>query len=76
MEQNGRQLLHVINVSGHSQTGYFPPVPMNGIRIRMEGTFNSAQTLRTPASLPVHSAQGYSEFVLPRLSDYELIVVH
>ncbi len=75
MEQNGRQLLHVINVSGHSQTGYFAPVPMNDIRIRMEGSFKSAQTLRTPASLPVHSAEGYSEFVLPQVSDYELIVL-
>lgn len=75
MQQNGRQLIHVINVSGHSQTGYFPPVPMNDIRIRMAGAFSSAQALRTPASLPIHSAEGYSEFVLPRLSDYELIVV-
>ena len=75
MQQNGRQLLHLMNISGHSQTGYFSPVPMNDIRIRMAGKFSSAQAQRTPASLPIQSAGAYSEFVLPRLSDYELIVV-
>jgi hypothetical protein len=75
MEQDGRQLLHVVNVSGHSQTGYFAPMPMTDIRIRLAGTFSSAQSLRSPASLSVRAEGGYSEFVLPRLSDYELIVV-
>jgi hypothetical protein len=75
MEQNGRQLLHLINVSGHSQTGYFSPVPMNDIRIRMAGKFDSAQSMRSPVSLPVQFKDGYSEFVLPRLADYELIAV-
>jgi hypothetical protein len=75
MEQNGRQLLHLMNMSGHSQTGYFSPVPMNDIRIRMAGQFRSAQSLRSSRSLPVRSSGGYSEFVLPQLSDYELVVI-
>jgi hypothetical protein len=75
MEQNGRQLLHLINVSGQSQTGYFQPVPMNEIHIRMAGKFSSAESLRSPGSLPVRSAGEYSEFVVPKLSDYELIVI-
>jgi hypothetical protein len=75
MEQNGRQLLHMINLTGQSQTGYFAPVSMSEIRIRMAGNFSSAESLRSPGSLPIRSAGGYSEFVLPKLSDYELIVV-
>ncbi|MFL6449350.1 MAG: hypothetical protein ACJ746_16960 [Bryobacteraceae bacterium] len=75
MEQNGQQRLHLINISGHSQTGYFSPVAMNDIRIRMAGKFSSAQTLRSPSALPVRFEGGYTEFVLPRLADYELITI-
>jgi hypothetical protein len=76
MEQDGRQLLHFVNLSGHSQTGYFDPVPMNNIRVRVAGTFNHARTLRTPADLPVTVSGGYSEFTIPRLLDYEMVVVN
>lgn len=75
MEQDGRQLLHLINLSGQSQTGYFPPVPMSDIRVRMAGEFGSAKSLRMPGTLAVKSHGGYSEFTLPRLADYELIAV-
>jgi hypothetical protein len=75
MKQDGRQLLHLINLSGHSQTGYFPPVPMSDIRIRMAGAFTNARSLRSPGKLAVKSVGGYTEFTLPKLSDYELIVV-
>src|SRR5262245_19443606 len=51
MRQRGRALLHLINLSGHSQTGYFPPIPMTDIQVQMAGSFKTAKTLRTPASL-------------------------
>jgi hypothetical protein len=75
MKQGARTLLHLINLSGHSQTGYFAPIPMSGIRVQVAGAFTSAKTVRSAGAIPVQSARGYSEFTLPRLSDYELVVL-
>lgn len=75
MRQGGRTLLHLINLSGHSQTGYFPPIPMSELRIQVAGGFKSARSLRTAGTLPVELKDGYAAFTLPRLSDYELIVL-
>jgi hypothetical protein len=75
MRQNGRQLLHLINLSGHSQTGYFAPVPMSDIQIRMAGVFAKAESVRSPGKLAVKKVGDYTEFTVPKLQDYELIVV-
>jgi hypothetical protein len=75
MRQGGRTLLHLVNLSGHSQTGYFAPVPMNSIRVEVAGTFKSAKTVRTPGSMPVRATGRYSELTIPRLTDYELLVL-
>jgi Hypothetical glycosyl hydrolase 6 len=75
MRQRRRILLHLINLSGHSQTGYFAPIPMSGIQVQVAGAFKTAKTLRTPRSLTVKVNRGYSEFTIPQLSDYELVVI-
>ena len=75
MRQNGRTLLHMINLSGQSQTGYFTPIPMSDIRVEVAGAFNKARMVRAPASLAVKVTQGYTGFTAPSLSDYELIVL-
>ena len=75
MRQGARTLLHLINLSGHSQTGYFAPLAMDAIRVRVAGSFHSAKTVRSPGALAVRTAQGYTEFTVPRLSDYELVVL-
>lgn len=75
MRQGGRTLLHLINGSGHSQTGYYTPIPMSGIQLRVAGNFKSAKTVRSPGSVPVRADKGYSEFTVPQLSDYELVVL-
>ena len=76
MQQGDRKLLHLVNLSGHSQTGYFPPLPMTDIHIEIAGHFNEATSVHTPRQLPVHFEGGYSSFTLPRLTDYELIVLN
>ncbi len=76
MRQGGRTLLHLINLSGHSETGYFAPVPMEAIRVQVAGSFNSATTLRISGSPAVRTAGGYTGFTIPRLLDYELVVLH
>jgi hypothetical protein len=76
MQQGDRKLLHLMNMSGHSQTGYFPPLPMTNIHIAIAGRFKQATSVRTPGDLPVDFESGYSSFTLPRLTDYELIVLN
>lgn len=75
MRQAGRTMLHLINLSGHSQTGYFAPIPMNDIRLQLTGAFKSAKSVRTPGTLRLRNDQGKSEFTVPKLVDYELIVL-
>ena len=69
-------LLHLVNLSGHSQTAYFDPVPMHDIEIAVAGKFSRAQTRRTARStLKLRTEAGRTSFVLPSLSDYEVIVL-
>jgi hypothetical protein len=63
----------LINLSGHSQTGYFAPVPMTNIHFKVAGVFHKANNIRVADDLLVHVDGGYTEFTLPSLNDYELI---
>lgn len=74
MQQGGRTLVHLINLTGHSQTGYFPPLRTGPVRIEVEGEFRTAQTLRARTQLQVKRAGRRSSVSLPSLDDYELIV--
>lgn len=74
MRQNGRTQLHLINLSGHSQTAYFAPLPMRAIRITLDGLFSTARLRRGGAVfLPLRTAAGRTTLTLPELRDYELI---
>lgn len=75
MRQGKRTLLHLVNLSGHSQTGYFAPVPMSAIRMKIAGDFKSARTVRSPGSIPLRASNSYRELTIPNLSDYELVVL-
>lgn len=75
MRQGERTLLHMINLSGHSQTGYFAPVPMGGIEVSLEGEFSGAAALRSGQTLPVVRAGGRTSFKAPSLADYELVIL-
>jgi hypothetical protein len=75
MRQGARTLLHLINLSGHSQTAYFEPLPMRNIRIAVAGSFSGARAIRSGATLTVTRRNGRSELHLPSLLDYELVVL-
>jgi hypothetical protein len=75
MNQKGRTLLHLVNLSGHSQTAYFAPVPMRDIRVGVAGSFAKGKTVRTAGAVAVKMDQGYTEFTVPSLLDYELVVL-
>jgi len=75
MKQRGQTLVHLINLTGTSQTGYFPPIAMKDIRVDIAGVFTHAETVRNARTLAVHASRQHTEFVVPQLADYELVVL-
>lgn len=75
MKQGPRRLLHLVNVSGHADTAYFPPVPMSGIDVSVEGTYSKARAVRAGLDLPLTRSAGRTDFTVPKLADYELVLV-
>jgi hypothetical protein len=75
MRQGGRMLLHLVNVSGHSDTAYFAPLPIRNIRVEVAGKYTHVRAVRAGSSLKVAPAQGATAFTIPELADYELLVL-
>ena len=75
LRQGQSRQVHLVNFSGHSQTAYFAPLPMHNIKIEVAGAYKSARTVRKPGQLKVTRRGDYTEFLVPELSDYELVVV-
>jgi hypothetical protein len=73
MRQNDRHLLQLVNLSGHSDTAYFDPIRMTGIRIGVKGNFRSAHAVRLGESMTIANDGGYAQFELAALDEYELI---
>jgi hypothetical protein len=76
IERDTETMVHLVNLSGHSQTAYFPPVPMKDIRVEVLGSFTRARTVRKPIDVPVRKRGKYSELTIPELSDYEMVVLN
>jgi hypothetical protein len=75
MKQGGRRFLHLLNLAGHSQTGYFPPPAFAAISFDVEGAYKSVHAIRCGAVLKAERIGGRTKFVLPSLGDYELVVL-
>jgi hypothetical protein len=73
MKQRDRHLVQMVNVSGHSVTGYFDPVPMKDIEVKVWGGYHSATAVRSGIELPVSRSGEYSAFVVPALTEYEIV---
>ncbi len=73
MRQKDRHLMQFINLSGHSDTAYFNPVRMTNIEISVKGNFHSARAVRSGQSITVANNNGYAQFTLPVLEEYELV---
>ena len=73
MRQGSRHLLHFVNLTGHSQTGYFDPLPLAQIRVEIAGPFRSARAVSKGVNLRVDRQGRYAAFVLPSLEEYELV---
>jgi hypothetical protein len=65
--------MHFINLTGHSDTAYFNPVPMTNIQVRVKGNFTSGHAIRSGQTIAVTNDGGFAEFTLPSLDEYEMI---
>lgn len=75
LEQAGRHLLHLVNVSGHSQTGYFAAHEQRDIDVALRLPARRAHALHFGRNLAVRREAGMTRFRLPRLAGHELIVL-
>jgi len=77
MEQpaRGRTLVHLVNLSGHSDTAYLPPVTMRDITLEVVGRWTTARAVGIGKDVPVTRAGRCTRFVVPELSGYEVVVL-
>jgi hypothetical protein len=75
MHQGNRTLVHFIYFSSHSQTGYFPPIPMQSIEVEIGSRNRQVRTLKTPGTLHLTLSDNRARFTLPTLTDYEVAVL-
>ncbi len=73
MRQRDRRLVQFINLSGHSDTAYFNPVRMTNIEVSLKGEFRSAHAVKSRQNVTVANNNGYTQFTLPTLDEYELV---
>jgi hypothetical protein len=50
-------------------------VPMSGIKISLAGTFKTASTRENKADFKLTHTNGYTEFTVPILKEYEVVVL-
>jgi hypothetical protein len=73
--ERSRTLVHLVNVSGHSGTGYFSPLATGPIQIDLAGEFSRARAVRADVSLSLRKAGGRAQFQISSLQDYEIVVL-
>ncbi|MCW5977591.1 MAG: hypothetical protein KIT09_05920 [Bryobacteraceae bacterium] len=71
--KRNRTLVHFVNLSGHSQTAYFDPVPMRGIEVELAADFRRARLARDGRALPVKREGRAGTFTLLELGGYEVV---
>jgi hypothetical protein len=73
MRQNGRHLVQLVNISGHADTAWLDPVPMINIQVKLKGSFRTGRAIKGGYDINVANRDGYAQFTLPRLDEYELV---
>ena len=64
-----------MNLSGHSDTAYHPPVEMRDIGIELRGKWRSAHAVGLDRGSPASPSGRSTKFVLPVLKGYEVVVL-
>lgn len=77
MRQPSRQrtLIHFVNLSGHSETAYHPPVEMRDITVELDEPFARARAVHLDQPLDLRTQPSRATFTLPRLGAYEVVVL-
>lgn len=70
-----RTLVHLVNLSGHSDTAYFAPIEMRQVSVAIRQPFSRARAVAANANLPVTRAGEFGRFTLPLLNAYEVVVL-
>jgi hypothetical protein len=70
-----RTLVHLVNLSGHSDTAYFTPIEMRDITVHVAQEIQRARAVALDRPLDVTRDGRYWRFTLPSLKAYELIVL-
>ncbi|MEO8132167.1 MAG: alpha-amylase family protein, partial [Bryobacteraceae bacterium] len=70
-----RTMVHLVNLSGHSQTSYFRPIEMRDINIDLAGTFTKARSVTLERELPITKLAGRTKITLPTLNEYDVVVL-
>jgi hypothetical protein len=73
--ERGRTLVHLVNLSGHSQTAYFEPLETRDLRVELAGAYASARSETLERALPVERSGRHTAFTLPRLGGYDVVVL-
>jgi hypothetical protein len=73
--KRNRTIVHLVNMSGHSGTAYFSPLPMRDIEVQVEGRFQRAHSARLNRPLQLSAAGAYTRFSLPQLEAYDAVVL-
>ena len=72
--KRNRTIVHLVNLSGVSQTAYFAPLPMRDIEVQVKGKFARARSARLNRVLPSSQVGNYTKVALPQLDAYDAIV--
>jgi hypothetical protein len=77
MEQPARQrtLVHLVNLSGHSDTAYFAPIEMHDLTVHVAREVRRATAIGLNQTLKVTREGAYWRFTLPTLKAYEVVTL-
>jgi hypothetical protein len=73
--REGRTLVHLVNLSGHSGTAYFSPVEMRDIRVEVRHDFSRARSVSLEKPLEVVRDGPCGSLILPLLNAYDVVVL-
>lgn len=74
-QADGRTMVHLVNFTGEMTRPMEHVVPVSGIAITVPEKFAKARTLYHPASLKVSASGAGTRVVLPKLDEYEVVVL-
>jgi hypothetical protein len=74
-EKSKRLMLHLINLSGQTQNNYMDAIPMSSIEVSVMGKYMTARTRDGQKDLDVKHTNDRTEFTVPVLKEYEVIVL-